>query len=99
MIPEAISKALKMYDRSIVEFEDGKISNADKVLESFRTEWKDFYTKVGERGTDPATPPQGGANDYAGKTATELMEEANRNPEKLNEIMAQIEAMNKPKKE
>ena len=95
----AIPKALKLYDRATVETADGKITNADKVLEHFKCEWKDFFMKVEDKGTNPAAPPANNGSPYAGKTATELMQIANDDPSKLNDVLAQIEKINNPKKE
>jgi len=92
-----IPKALKLYDRAIVEQKDGALSNADKVIEHFKSEWADFFMEVRTDGTNPPTPPKGSGS--VGKTVRELMIEANNNPAKMPEILAQIDAMNKPKKE
>jgi len=92
----AIPKALKLYDRKLVERKDGAITNAEKVLEHFKSEWKDFFGEVTTTGADVGTPPPPGSNSqYAGKTATELMQMANENPGKIDEIMAHIATMNK----
>lgn len=54
----AIPKALKLYDRAIVERDkDGSIKNTDKVLESFKAEWGDFFGEVKQEGADVGTPP------------------------------------------
>ena len=54
----AIPKALKQYDRSIVERDsDGKIANADKVLEHFAAEWSDFFGPSEVKGADIGNPP------------------------------------------
>ena len=92
MNPAAVSKAVKQYDRAMVERDkDGKIKNADKVLEHFKSEWSDFFMKIDGKGTDPATPPSGSA--FAGKNIQELMAEANKNPDKLSEILAQVDTI------
>jgi len=64
----AIPKALKLYDRKIVTHKDGKITNADKVLEHFKSEWKDFFMTESTIGTKPSTPPPpGGSGTDSGK--------------------------------
>ena len=51
MLEAAIPKVLKIYDRSIVECgKDGAISNADKVLEHIKGDWKDFFGKTETKG-------------------------------------------------
>ena len=56
----AIPKALKQYDRSIVERDsDGKITNSDKVLEHFVSEWADFFGASEVKGADVGNPPNG----------------------------------------
>jgi len=62
MNEKAIPKALKLYDRTIVEKDnDGNIKNTDKVLAHFKGEWGDFFgetqTKGAEVGNSPGKPP------------------------------------------
>jgi len=53
MNEKAIPKALKLYDRKIVEKDkDGNIKNADKVIESFKTEWADFFGETQTKGAE-----------------------------------------------
>ena len=96
MNEKAIPKALKLYDRAIVEKgKDGALANTEKVVEAFKGEWGDFFGTEIVKGTDPATPPTGGT--VYGSTLQELMEAANKNPDKLGEIMSQVETLNKKK--
>ena len=54
----AIPKALKLYDRKIVERgKDGEVSNSDKVLEFFKGEWSEFFGTTETKGADIGTPP------------------------------------------
>lgn len=62
-----IPKALKLYDRTIVEREkDGSVKNADKVVEAFRAEWGDFFGEVKQQGAGVGTPPKGDSNTESG---------------------------------
>jgi len=54
-----IPKAIKHYDRSIVELEEGKLSNELSVLESFRAEWGDFFGQMKEQRADVGVPISG----------------------------------------
>jgi len=72
-----IPKALKLYDREIVERKDGKICNSDKVVEHFKSEWADFFGAVkqqkAEVGTAPTAPPATYTLDQIRKmTTTEI---------------------------
>ncbi|MCL2565947.1 MAG: hypothetical protein FWE24_09105 [Defluviitaleaceae bacterium] len=51
-----IPKALKLYDRSVADFKDGKLVNELSVLESFKAEWGDFFGKVKEKGAAVGIP-------------------------------------------
>ena len=52
----AIPKAIKLCDRTTIERDkDGTIKNADKVLDRFKDEWKDFFGEVQQKGADVGT--------------------------------------------
>jgi len=52
----AIPKAIKLCDRAIIERDkEGAIKNADKVLDRFKDEWKDFFGEVQQKGADVGT--------------------------------------------
>ena len=40
--------------------DDGKVKDADKLIEGVKKEWADFITTTGERGADTSTPPGNG---------------------------------------
>ena len=72
---KVIDKALKLYDRSAVKKgKDGKIENADKVIESFKSEWADFFGETSTQGALVGNPP---ANVAGG----------NANPKNVNTYM------------
>ncbi|MCL2816119.1 MAG: hypothetical protein FWD23_16115 [Oscillospiraceae bacterium] len=97
---KVVDKAVKLFDRKNIEFdEDGNIKNGEKVLELLKSDWADFFGETIQQGSNVGNSNVGGNKNYAGKSATELMQIANENPEQINEIMEQIELMNKPKKE
>jgi hypothetical protein len=84
-----IPKAIKLYDRAIVQTEGGQIANLGEVLSYFKAEWGDFYARHSLSGTQPPTPPAAQAPFCAGSVAS-LMQAANAFPERLEEILAQI---------
>lgn len=60
---------------SVVLDEDGKIKDADKIIEGVKEEWSDFISTSHEKGADVSTPP---ANNGSGdikkpSRATELV--------------------------
>jgi hypothetical protein len=52
----AIPIALKRYDRSIIEFCDGVISNAESLIEHFKGDWNDFFSTVEQQSAQVGTP-------------------------------------------
>ena len=55
-----LDTVLKVADLSNVKLDkDGKITEAEKLKESIKTEWADFITTEGSKGADPASPPAG----------------------------------------
>ena len=60
-----IDAVLKVSNVDGVELDkDGKIKDADKLLESVKTEWADFIVTESTKGADTATPPQNASVDY-----------------------------------
>ena len=60
-----LDAVLKVSDIDGVKLgKDGKIEDADKLLESVKTEWADFITKETVKGADPATPPANDPTNY-----------------------------------
>jgi hypothetical protein len=96
MNPSAIPKALKLYDRGMVSMEkSGKgmspyVQNMDDVLRYFRGEWGDFFMEMRTQGTSPPTPPV--TQNVYGCSLQEHMSLANKNPERVNDILAHIDA-------
>jgi len=81
------------------EGENAKIKDVDKLIESVKTAgWGGLFGEIKKDGVNPANPPTTSNNQYSGKTATELMEEANKCPENMEAIFKQIETLNEPKK-
>jgi hypothetical protein len=73
---------LKVSDiDGMIELENGKIKDADKLTESVKTEWADFITTSTTTGANTKTPPETGAGKRY--TAAELRnmtaEEINKN--------------------
>ena len=53
-----IPKALKLYDRSIVQLDkNGEIKDPAKVLDVFAGEWKEFFAKTEQKPAPIGTPP------------------------------------------
>lgn len=53
-----IESVLKVTDISALKLDkDGKLEGSDDLSKNIKTEWADFIVKEGERGADPATPP------------------------------------------
>ena len=49
---------LKVSDIDNVSLDDnGNIKDADKLIESVKSEWSDFIPTTSEKGADTATPP------------------------------------------
>ena len=97
--PKAVELLLKAADISAVKKKDGKIENLADVTAPIKEQYADFFGETRREGIHNGSPPPGGDSPYTGKTATELMAEANANPGKMDEIMAQIKTLNTPKKE
>ena len=76
MHPSAIDKAVKLYDRAIVERKDGVIANADKIVEAFQADWKDFFGEVHVVGANVGTPPASAASGK--KDYKKLIDEARK---------------------
>ena len=54
-----LDSVLKVSDIDSLEMgEDGKFKDADKLIESIKTEWADFITTTETRGAKTATPPK-----------------------------------------
>lgn len=60
-----IDAVLKVSNVDGVELDkDGKIKDADKLLESVKAEWSDFIVTESTKGADTANPPQNASVDY-----------------------------------
>jgi hypothetical protein len=73
----------------MIELENGKIKDADKLTESVKTEWADFITTSNTSGAQTKTPPETGAGKRY--TAAELRnmtaEEINNNWDSVKESL------------
>ena len=75
-----VGTVLKVADLSKVELdEDGSVKGADELVESLKTEWKDFIPTTQKRGAKPDDPPKSngginGANPRAVQIAKERHE-------------------------
>ena len=91
MLPAAIDKALRMYDRTIVKRDkDGKLKNADEVLAHFAAEWKDFFGKSETLGVDTGSPPASNPDKRASYLAA--LDEARKNGNTTEAIRIKTEA-------
>lgn len=77
-----IDSVLKVSDLDAVTLsDDGKIVNADKLIESIKSEWSDFITSTSEHGADTAAPPSNtGVSTFESMSLAEKMTYANANP-------------------
>jgi hypothetical protein len=94
MLPDSIPLAVALADKSAVKFKDGKIENADAVIEAIKglsTLGKHFITDTYNQGVNPARPPSG--STFVPKTFMELMKEANEYPERMDVILPQVDAL------
>ena len=72
--PAALSKAIKGYDRALVQRgEDGGIKNREEVLAHFAHEWGDFFGKVQTHGVDVGSVHGAGARPAYTKEAIAKM--------------------------
>lgn len=58
-----IDTVLRVSDLDCVEIADGKIKDADKLMQTIKTEWADFITSEHVDGAHVDTPPAGGASE------------------------------------
>jgi len=95
MSAAVIPKALKMYDRSIVERDkEGNIKNADKVFEFFKGEWGDFFGEVTVEGVSV------GKSDGSGAGAKSYTHDqiAKMTPEEINKNWDSVKSTLESKK-
>ena len=86
MNEKIIPKALKQYDRSLVKRDkDGSISNAEKIVETFKDEWGDFFGETQIVGADVGSSSQ----STPAKTYT-LDDISKMSPAQINENWASI---------
>ena len=55
--PKALNLLAKAVDYNSVEIENGQIKNAEKVFETLKTDYKDFFVETKEGGVVPSNPP------------------------------------------
>lgn len=84
-------------DLAALEMDGDKLKDAEGVVKPLQEAHGKYFGTIETRGADVANPPANNGNPYTGKNMAQLMEEANKNPDKINEIMASVEAINKPK--
>lgn len=84
-------------DLAALEMDGDKLKDAEGVVKPLQEAHDKYFGTIETRGADVANPPANNGNPYTGKTMAQLMEDANKNPDKINEIMASVEAINKPK--
>lgn len=66
-----IDSVLKVSDFNGIEFDDdGKVKDAEKMLDSIKKEWKDFIVKAETKGAEVNTPPASdNKNVHVGRAA------------------------------
>lgn len=78
--PKYAGKVLKVTQLDDIELdEDGGIKDADKAIESIKSEWPEFIAKKETKGTDPENPPAGS------KTIEGVSDRAKARIDKYNE--------------
>ena len=98
--PKYVKKMAKDVDKSAIELDGDKIKDVEKHIEAVKgAGWTDMFGTVRVNGVDVGKPPANADNPYAGKTATELMAEANKNPENIDAILKEISTLDKQRKE
>lgn len=70
VIDGKLDSVLKVCDLENIELKDGKIEKADELLESIKTEWKDFIVQTSTTGANTSTPP---GNESHKMTKEEIM--------------------------
>lgn len=58
--PKRLDAVMRVSDLSKVEMEDGKVKDAEALTEAAKKDWADFIPTTQTKGTEPATPPDGG---------------------------------------
>ncbi len=62
IVENKIDAVLKISDLSEVKLTDGKIEDSEKLIESIKTEWKDFIVETQTQGASTQTPPSNSGN-------------------------------------
>lgn len=74
--PRRIDAVMRVSDLSKVEMDGDSVKDADKATEAIKAEWADFIPTSSTRGSEPATPPDGGGSgepDISKMTASEYI--------------------------